>query len=147
MEKKEKLKQMASATPSGWLKDAENRIKDQAWRTRSAEIALVVLRSLRNQGISQKGLAERMGVSAPHLNKLLKGNENLTLESISKLEAALGIQLVTICQPRKPMPSIAMAWNPVNEASQVFSYIRRSPVQPWGAQLTLSTVSNTGSKA
>jgi transcriptional regulator with XRE-family HTH domain len=49
---------------------------------------------LKQKGWSQKQLAENMKVSAQQINKIVKGKENLTLETISKLENALGIVLI-----------------------------------------------------
>jgi len=41
-------------------------------------------------------LADKMEVSAQYINKIVKGSENLSLETISKLENALGIQLIEV---------------------------------------------------
>ncbi|MEI6595881.1 MAG: helix-turn-helix transcriptional regulator, partial [Bacteroidota bacterium] len=49
---------------------------------------------LRAKNISQKELAEKIGVSPQHVNKIVKGRETLTLETISKLEVALEISLL-----------------------------------------------------
>ena len=37
-----------------------------------------------------------MDVSPQYINKVVKGNENLTLETISKIESVLGITLIEI---------------------------------------------------
>lgn len=47
-----------------------------------------------NAKLSQKQLAERMDVSPQQISKIVKGQENLTLETISNLEIALGIQII-----------------------------------------------------
>jgi ribosome-binding protein aMBF1 (putative translation factor) len=49
---------------------------------------------LKAQHLSQKNLAERVNVSPQQINKIVKGKENLTLETISKLELALGIRII-----------------------------------------------------
>jgi transcriptional regulator with XRE-family HTH domain len=46
--------------------------------------------------MSQKELAEKTGVSPQQVSKILKGNVNLTLDTSTRLEAALGIELLTI---------------------------------------------------
>ena len=56
----------------------------------------MILRELRLQSISQKELAERMDVSPQYINKVLKGYENLSLETISKFERVLGVSLINI---------------------------------------------------
>jgi transcriptional regulator with XRE-family HTH domain len=46
--------------------------------------------------MTQRKLAEEMGVSPQYINKVIKGKENLTLETISKIESVLGIILIEI---------------------------------------------------
>lgn len=81
---------------SGWKEKAEWRLANEAWLDKSAEIALKILRELRTKSITQKELSERINVSAQYINKLLKGEENLSLETISKLEVALNITLISV---------------------------------------------------
>ena len=81
---------------SGWLEKALWMRENEAWLEKSGSIAIKVLMAIDAQGTSQKELAEKMGVSAQYVNKIVKGNENLSLETISKLEVALGIQLIEI---------------------------------------------------
>ena len=50
--------------------------------------------AIKEKGIKQKQLAEMVGVSPQQINKIVKGNENLTLETIAKLENALNIALI-----------------------------------------------------
>jgi plasmid maintenance system antidote protein VapI len=49
--------------------------------------------------MQQKELAEAMDVSPQQVSKIVKGKQNLKLETISKLEAALGIKLFEIPVP------------------------------------------------
>jgi plasmid maintenance system antidote protein VapI len=44
--------------------------------------------------MNQRKLAELMGVTPQHISKIVKGQENLTLETIGKLSEALQIELV-----------------------------------------------------
>ena len=46
------------------------------------------------RGISQRQLAERMGCSPQYVSPLLKGEENLSLETICKLENALNLSIM-----------------------------------------------------
>ncbi|MCD6090057.1 MAG: helix-turn-helix transcriptional regulator [Bacteroidales bacterium] len=82
------------ATPSDWIEKANKRQGNKEWLKHSQKIALKVLRTLRKEKVSQKSLAERIGVSPQYVNKIVKGKENLTLETISKLEKALAINLM-----------------------------------------------------
>lgn len=63
---------------------------------RSAEIALSVLTVMHERNIPRNDLARRMGTSPEHVNRILRGTENLTLECISRLEQALGAALVVL---------------------------------------------------
>jgi len=91
---KEKLSKLASDQPSDWKAKAKYRRENREWLKKSAAIAVMVLDALKAQQLSQKDLAERMNISPQQINKIVKGQENLTLETISNLEIALGIQLI-----------------------------------------------------
>jgi transcriptional regulator with XRE-family HTH domain len=95
-----KINQIASKEPSKWLDDARARRENSSWSDKSAKIAIRILREIRAQkpinGMSQKMLAHQMGVSAQYINKVVKGQENLTLETISNIEEVLGILLIEI---------------------------------------------------
>lgn len=93
---KEKLEALLSPQKSGWKAKAEWRAKNRGWLDRSATLAANILQTLRERNLSQKELAEKLGVSPQHVNSILKGTENLTLETIGKLENALGINLITM---------------------------------------------------
>lgn len=91
-----RLESLVSDKPSRWEERALWRKENEAWLKKSAEIALKVLREIRVKSITQKDLAERVGVSSQQINKLLKGQENMSLATICKLESALGISLITV---------------------------------------------------
>jgi transcriptional regulator with XRE-family HTH domain len=65
----------------------------------SQEIALCLHYYLRNAGLTQKELADKMGVSAVYVGKLLKGGENMTLETICKIQNVICENIVTIAKP------------------------------------------------
>lgn len=46
------------------------------------------------QSVTQAELAKRMGCTQQYVSNLLKGSSNMTLETIARLELALGIDLV-----------------------------------------------------
>ena len=79
-----------------WLNEATFRAENKDWLDLSFRIALKILRHLRKNNISQKRAAEKMSCSPQYLNKVLKGKENLSLESICKIENALGISLIQV---------------------------------------------------
>lgn len=94
----DKLNRIAIDESSQWLKKAKWREENRDWLDKSAIIAIKILRELRSQNLSQKDLAERIGVTPQYINKIVKGQENLSLETINKLEKALGITLLAISE-------------------------------------------------
>lgn len=62
------------------------------------DLSIAIFDAMRNQGLSQRQLAEKMKVSPARLSQLLNLQPNLTLKTISKFELALGIQLLSIQQ-------------------------------------------------
>lgn len=89
-----KLSELATPEPSNWKAKAQYRRDNREWLKRSAIIAIKVLDALKAQKLTQKDLAERLNVSPQYINKIVKGEENLTLETITNLELALGIQII-----------------------------------------------------
>ncbi|NTW56486.1 MAG: helix-turn-helix transcriptional regulator [Chlorobiaceae bacterium] len=110
----EKMAKITSSEPSGWLEDARWRMENRAWLRRSQSIALKILMTLREKKMSQKELAEIVGVSPQQVSKIVKGRENLTFETIAMLEKALGIVLMKI-----PRCKAAMVADIVIPASSV----------------------------
>ena len=92
---KEELQGIASQE-SKWKEKADWRKANESWLDNSAAIALKVLRTLKSKGLSQKDLEDKLNISAQQVSKLVKGQENLTLESVSKLESVLGISLLEV---------------------------------------------------
>jgi ribosome-binding protein aMBF1 (putative translation factor) len=89
----DKLSGITSAPPSGWHRKAVERRKNREWLKRAAAIGVKVLQALRRQGMTQRELADRMGVSAQQVNKIVKGTEHLTPETLVKLETVLNLTL------------------------------------------------------
>ena len=80
---KEKLAAIVSKEPSKWMQEAQWRSDNKAWLIKSQAIATSLL------------------VSPQQINKICKGTENLTLDTIAKLENALGIQLIEVVEVQK----------------------------------------------
>lgn len=98
----DKLKEHASTTPSKWREEAEYRRANRTWLRYSQHIALLMLNKMDALGINRKQLAEKMNCSPQYISKVLKGQENLSLETLSKIEATLGISIfkeepTTVC--------------------------------------------------
>lgn len=82
-----------SKTPSKWREEAEWRRANVDWLRHSQRIAVQVLLKMKEEHLTQKMLAERMNCSQQYISKILKGTENLSLETMAKLENALGIRI------------------------------------------------------
>ena len=97
----EKLMQAALPVSEKERKEADFRKANKEWLRKSAKIALAIRRELRLKGMTQQDLAVKMELSPQYVGRILKGQENLTLETISKLEAAIGISLVSLGNERQ----------------------------------------------
>lgn len=91
----EKLGLHSSTTPSKWKKEGEYRLKNKTWLRYSQMIAMKMLDKMESLEITQKNLAERMGCSQQYISKILQGRENLSLETLAKIEDALQLQIVS----------------------------------------------------
>lgn len=96
VKEKEILRKHVSATPSKWREKAEWRRKNRLWLKKSQQIAVLIIACIEDSNMSQKELAKKMGVKPQYVSKILQGNSNLTLETISKLEAVLHLEIVSI---------------------------------------------------
>ena len=83
-----------SSTPSKWREEAEWRRDNRSWLRHSQRIAVKVLLQMKQEGLTQKALAERMNCTQQYVSKILKGQENMSLETLTKLEEALSIRLI-----------------------------------------------------
>ena len=99
MNNEEKRKQFLDSIEDdhgSWLEEARYRRENRTWLRKSQRIALRILQTLDEKNMQQKELAEAMGVSPQQVSKIVKGKQNLTLETISKLETVLGVKLFEV---------------------------------------------------
>lgn len=85
------LQEHQSPNPSGWKEKAEWERQNRKWIRRFQYIAVMMLKRMDELHLSQTSLANEMGCSQQYVSKILKGKENLSLETISKIEDALNI--------------------------------------------------------
>ncbi|NLA49808.1 MAG: helix-turn-helix transcriptional regulator [Bacteroidales bacterium] len=93
---KEKLNKYIDRGISDWKIQADYYEINKDWLNKSALIAIKILSTLRSQSMTQKALAESIGVTPQYINKVVKGYENLSLETICKIERSLGISLIVV---------------------------------------------------
>lgn len=90
----QKLNGHKSSTPSQWREEAEFRVANKSWLRYSQHIAMLMLDKMEELHITQKTLAEKLGCSQQYVSKILKGRENLSIETLCKIEDALQITLL-----------------------------------------------------
>lgn len=90
----QKLSEYKSSTPSRWREEAEFRTANKDWLRYSQHIAMMMLDKMEELGLTQKSLAEKMGCSQQYVSKILKGRENLSIETLCKIEMALELSLL-----------------------------------------------------
>jgi len=100
---RKKIEEIAVDDTGTWLKKARYRRDNRAWLRKSQHIAVRILSVLKEKGMQQKGLAEALDVSPQQVSKIVQGKQNLTLETISKLEAVLGVKLFEVPVPQFQM--------------------------------------------
>lgn len=89
-----RLKEHESTTPSRWRENAEWRMENKSWLRYSQRIAMMMLDRMEELGLTQKSLAVKMGCSQQYISRVLKGTENLSIETISKIEFALELEIL-----------------------------------------------------
>ena len=83
-----------SETPSHWKEEAEWRRENKDWLRYSKRIAVMLLSYMKREHLTQSAMAERLDCTQQYVSKILKGTENLSLETLAKLEHATGERLV-----------------------------------------------------
>lgn len=94
----EKLAKMAKPQNEEKKQSLRNRRNDNGLRI-SQDIALLLHYQLRIMGITQAELAKRMGVSPVFVHRIMSGFENLTIDTIAKIECALNTTIVSVPHP------------------------------------------------
>ena len=84
-----KLEAHESKTASRWREAAEYRQANKSWLRHSQRIAMLML-----DKIDELELAQRMGCSQQYVSKILRGKENLSIETLCKIEDALSLHLL-----------------------------------------------------
>lgn len=94
MTNKENFLAIVSKETPDTLEKNKDRIKNRAMLRESQQIAMKVLKKLDELGWTQKDLAKAMDVSPQQVNKIVKGQENLTIETQIKLQTILNVPVL-----------------------------------------------------
>lgn len=100
----QRIEQVAIDNKGKWKKSARKARENRDWIITSKKIAVRILNTLKERGMQQKELAEQLEVTPQQVSKILKGNVNLTIETITKLEKALDIPLMEIPKRKTEIP-------------------------------------------
>lgn len=88
------LEEHQSATRSKWRDEAQWRRENREWLRYSQRVALLLLSYMKREHLTQAAIAERLGCTQQYVSKILKGTENLTIETIAKIENVIGHKLL-----------------------------------------------------
>lgn len=83
------IAEMSSEAPNIQM---EQQLKD--WRQCSQAIAATMTIRMAELGLSQRMLADKMNCTQQYISKVLKGEKNFSLETLCKIEWALGIEII-----------------------------------------------------
>lgn len=70
----------------------EQEVKD--WEKYSRQIVLAMSKRMEELGMTQQMLAEKMNCTQQYVSKVLKGQKNMSLETLCKIESALNIEIL-----------------------------------------------------
>lgn len=90
------------------MEDIERELRDPEYARlfgeadAKSEFAIALARARDRAGVTQKELADRLGVSQAYIAKLSAGDANPTLGAVGRMLAALGFSLVMDVEPLLP---------------------------------------------
>lgn len=91
---REILRAHSSATPSKWREQAEFRRSNKELIRKSQLFALTVLDLMEERGLNQQELALKLGVTQQYVSKILKGTENFSFETVTKIENIFNCSII-----------------------------------------------------
>lgn len=89
------IKQNSKNSKKDWRKIIADANRNKKWHEYSSAIAMRIAAAIEdNEELSQVSIANRMNVRAQQINKILKGNQNLTLKTIADISDVIGKELI-----------------------------------------------------
>lgn len=88
--------ELVSPEKSTLLQKLEWEAKNQAWLDLSAKISMRLLDLIDESGMEKSEICMKLNISATYYHRLLKGRENFTLETITKLERLFKTKLIGV---------------------------------------------------
>jgi len=95
------------------------------------DFAITLTKARRSLNLTQRNLADKLGISQPYVAKLEGGEANPTLGTIGRLLATINLRLVTQTAPLSPEP-VSLAIQSM-EAADVGEYVYAAAYIPLAA--------------
>lgn len=83
-----------SETSMSKAQDVKTQLDIKDWTQYSQCIAAIMSKRMAELGLTQRMLAEKMDCSQQYISNVLKGEKNMSLETICKIGNALGIDII-----------------------------------------------------
>lgn len=83
-----------SETSMSKAQEVKTQLDIKDWTQYSQCIAAIMSKRMAELGLTQRMLAEKMDCSQQYISNVLKGEKNMSLETICKIENALGIDII-----------------------------------------------------
>jgi transcriptional regulator with XRE-family HTH domain len=78
------------------------------------DITTCILDLMEKQGMTQKDFADALNKNASEINRWLKSDHNLTLKTLSKIEALFGVPIIQVYKPSVSSETFAFKRTKVN---------------------------------
>ena len=85
------LEEHQSRVSSGFEEEARWRQENEIWLRMARSVALTIVDYMQDNHLSRAEMASILEVSPQYLSRILSGTENLSIKSIAKIEATLGV--------------------------------------------------------
>ena len=118
----DKFNKLVSKEKSGWLAKAEWRKQNEEWLDLSFKIAVKIMTALKANKETdtfpnnQKELADALECTPQYISKLLKGQERLGIDTISKVGNVLRVKLLEV--PKEDVSVASVTSNPISDLHQ-----------------------------
>lgn len=96
MGNKEKFLKLVSQSDKDWAEKFGKEISEDNQLELNTKVVLRIIDFMDERGLKQVDLAKLLGTSPQYVNKLLRGGENMTLETVEKYGRTLGVKLVDV---------------------------------------------------
>jgi transcriptional regulator with XRE-family HTH domain len=120
--KLDKFKKLVSQDKSGWLDKANWRKENEEWLDVSFKIAVRIMSALKLNKVTgtfpknQKELSDALDCTPQYISKLLKGQERLGIDTISKIGKIIGVKLIDV--PTEDVSVASVISNPTSVSPQ-----------------------------